>query len=94
MAPAPPKAPLGRKLAPYAYLSPSLVSIAVLSLFPMAFNVYLAFTNADLYTFKNGVQFNGIANFVEIFTGSFADVFFPVLGWTLIYAAATTLLNT
>lgn len=87
---APPRSTLGRKLAPYAYLSPMLISITVLSLAPMVFNIYLAFTDADLYTFKSGIQLNGITNFVEIFQGTFAKVFFPVLGWTLLYATFAT----
>jgi arabinogalactan oligomer / maltooligosaccharide transport system permease protein len=80
-----------RKLSPYLYLMPMLVSIAVLSIAPMIFNMVLAFSDANLNSFKQGVNFVGFANFVEIFQGSFSDVFFPVLGWTIVYAALTTL---
>lgn len=84
------KAGSGRKWVPYAYLSPALISIAVLSLLPAFFNIFLAMTDADLYTFKSGISFVGITNFTEIFRGSFSKVFFPVLGWTLLYAAFST----
>ncbi|HWI66005.1 MAG TPA: sugar ABC transporter permease [Symbiobacteriaceae bacterium] len=82
---------LGRKLMPYAYLSPALISIAVLSVAPMIYTIYLAFTDTSLYTFKSGAQFIGFQNFVEIFQGSFSKVFFPVFGWTISYSALATL---
>ena len=75
------------KLRPYAYLSPALISITVLSLAPMLYTIYLAFTDASLYTMRTGYKWIGLDNFREIFTGTFASVFFPVLGWTLAYAA-------
>lgn len=81
-----------QKLTPYLYLSPALISITALSLAPILFTVYLAFTDANLYTFRTGPHFVGLENFVEIFQGSFAAVFFPVLGWTFAFAllASTT----
>lgn len=82
---------LGRRLMPYAYLSPALISITALSILPMLFTIYLAFTDADLYTFRTGIQVVGFENFREILGGTFAKVFFPVLGWTLAYAALSTL---
>ena len=88
--PAPHRLPLGRRLTPYAYLTPTIISIAVLSILPILFNIYLAFTDADLYTFQKGISFAGIDNFKEIFQGSFSKVFFPVLGWTLVYALVGT----
>lgn len=79
-----------RKFAPYLYIMPMLISIAVLSIAPMIFNMVLAFSDANLYSFKQGLHWVGFANFVEIFQGSFSAVFFPVLGWTLLYAFITT----
>lgn len=81
---------IGRKLIPYAYLTPALITILILSIGPMVFTVVLAFTNASVYTIQSGIKFIGTENFVEIFTGSFAKVFFPVLGWTLLYATLAT----
>jgi arabinogalactan oligomer/maltooligosaccharide transport system permease protein len=86
-----PSASLRRKLTPYAYLSPALISITAFSLAPMLFTICLAFTDASLYTFRTGIKWIGLGNFVEIFQGSFAQVFFPVLGWTIAYAALSTL---
>ncbi|MGE5674672.1 MAG: carbohydrate ABC transporter permease [Mycobacterium leprae] len=79
---------LGRnKWTPYLYLSPALISIAILSIFPMIFTLALSFTDASLYTFKNGFHSAGLSNYVEMFTGGLSKVFFPVAGWTLLYAA-------
>lgn len=80
-----------RKLMPYAYLSPALITITILSIGPMVFTIILAFTDASVYTLRSGIQFIGFENFVEIFQGSFAKVFFPVFGWTILYAVLATL---
>ncbi|MEW8979649.1 MAG: sugar ABC transporter permease [Symbiobacterium sp.] len=82
---------LRRRLAPYAYLSPALITILFLTIFPMVFTIYLAFTDANLYTFRTGPKLVGFQNFVEIFTGSFSKAFFPVLGWNIIYALFSVL---
>jgi arabinogalactan oligomer / maltooligosaccharide transport system permease protein len=74
-------------LRPYAFLSPALISITVLSLAPLLYTIYLAFTDASLYTMRTGYSWIGLANFREIFAGPFAQVFFPVLGWTIAYAS-------
>lgn len=76
---------------PYAYLSPALISILLLSIGPLIFTIYLAFTNASLYTFRSGIKFIGLQNFIDIFSGSFAQVFFPVLAWTIVYATLSVL---
>lgn len=83
--------PLARRLRPYVWLSPALITITVLSLFPMVFTVILAFTDASLYTFQGGISYIGLANFKEIFQGAFAKVFFPVFGWNIIYTFASAL---
>jgi arabinogalactan oligomer/maltooligosaccharide transport system permease protein len=78
-----------RRWAPYAYLAPALVSITFLTIFPLIFTVVLAFTDANLVTFNKGtVSFIGLQNFVELLQGGFADVFFPVFGWNILYALA------
>jgi arabinogalactan oligomer/maltooligosaccharide transport system permease protein len=78
-----------RRWAPYAYLAPALISILFLTIFPLLFTVGLAFTDANLFTFNKGtISFIGLANFTELLTGGFKDVFFPVFGWNIIYAFA------
>lgn len=77
---------LGRKLMPYLYMSPALITILVLSVGPLIFTILLAFTNASLFTLRSGISFIGFENFTEIFAGSFAKVFFPVFGWNILFA--------
>lgn len=77
---------LGRKLVPYLYLSPALISILILSIGPLAFTLLLSLTNASVYTLRTGIHFIGFENFVEIFSGSFAKIFFPVFGWNILFA--------
>jgi len=82
---------LRNKLRPYAYLSPALASITALSILPTIFTIFLAFTDASLFTFRTGFSFIGLANFKELLNGSLARVFFPVFGWNLLYALLSTL---
>jgi len=80
------------RLEPYGFLAPALVSMAVLSLLPILYSVFIAFTNYDLYHFST-YTFVGVQNFVAILTGPYATVFLPTLLWTFIFSAGTTALN-
>ncbi|MBZ4665958.1 sugar ABC transporter permease [Mahella sp.] len=77
--------------AAYAYLSPALISIAILSLFPIGYTVYIAFTNFNLNHFKN-YEFVGFANFKYVITGPFKEIFLSVFLWTLAFAVLSTIL--
>jgi len=81
-----------RRLEPWGYLFPALASMAVLSFFPIGYTVYIAFTNYDLYHFTS-YHFVGLANFIAILHGPYAQVFLPTLAWTLVFALGTTTLN-
>jgi arabinogalactan oligomer/maltooligosaccharide transport system permease protein len=77
------------KIKPYLYLSPALISIFFLAFLPIMYTIYIAFTNYNLdhlYDF----HFIGIANFISIFNGPFKSIFFPVFGWTIIFAIIAT----
>jgi len=52
----------------YVYLAPALISMAVLSFFPIAMTVYYAFTNFNLNHMED-YKFVGFKNFVDIITG-------------------------
>lgn len=90
----------GRRAAPrrrmhpeaYAYLSPALLTMAVFSLYPVAWTVYLGFTNYSLYRF-NEYDFIGFRNFQEIVFGPLRGVFWSVFLWTVTYAAGTVFLS-
>lgn len=81
-----------RRVRPYAYLAPALTSMAVLSFLPIAYTVYVAFTDMSLYRFDK-YNFIGLGNLVELFAGPFSKVFLPVFTWTVVFAALTTILN-
>lgn len=66
--------------------------MSIFSFFPIAYTVYIAFTNMSLYHFKE-YQFVGLSNLLELIRGPFAKVFLPVFGWSVLFAALTTLLN-
>lgn len=78
----------------YAYLSPALISISILSLLPIAYTVYIAFTNYDAMHFQN-FHFVGLQNFRELLNpnNQLSTVFIPTLIWTFEYALIVTLLN-
>ncbi|MFC4769306.1 carbohydrate ABC transporter permease [Effusibacillus consociatus] len=76
----------------YAYLSPALITIALFSLLPVLYTIYLSFTNFNLNHFDS-FQYVGFDNYKEILTGPFFNVFWPVFVWTVLYALAGTLLS-
>ncbi|AEM74767.1 carbohydrate ABC transporter permease [Caldicellulosiruptor acetigenus] len=76
----------------YAYLAPALISMAVLSFFPIAMTVYYAFTNFNLNHMED-YKFVGFKNFVDIITGPFKEVFAPTFAWTFTFALVTVLIN-
>ncbi len=84
------KRSLRDSLRPYGYLSPALISISLLSLLPILYTIYIAFTN---YSVKHldDYTFVGFKNFANILTGPLSKVFLPVFIWTFIYAILSVL---
>ncbi|TCW40194.1 carbohydrate ABC transporter membrane protein 1 (CUT1 family) [Thermohydrogenium kirishiense] len=80
------------KLTPYAFLSPAILSMTILSFLPIAYTIYIAFTNFSLNHFRQ-YQFVGIKNFIDIINGPLKTVFLPVLAWTIVFALIATLAN-
>lgn len=72
------------------YLFPAVVSIIVFTIIPILYTVWISFTNTTQYTKAGTAEFVGFANFKEVFTGPFAESFFPVLGWTIVFAVVST----
>ncbi|MBQ8278538.1 MAG: sugar ABC transporter permease [Roseburia sp.] len=79
-------------LKAYTYLAPALISIAVVTCLPIIYTVVISFTNYNMYHLKE-FDFVGFANYIEVLSGSIRDVFFPVLRWTICFAALSTLLS-
>lgn len=73
-----------------AYLAPALISIIILIVLPILYTLWLSFTNKTLFTQPSEVSFVGLANYIDVFRGPFKEVFFPVFGWTIVFAVVST----
>ncbi len=77
-----------------AMLAFPLVGIITFTVIPLIFMILIAFTNYDHNHQPPGNLFDwvGLKNFTDLFTGSgaLASTFWPVLGWTLIWAVCAT----
>lgn len=73
------------------YMAPALISIIIFTVLPIVYTVWLAFTNKTMYTASEDVKMVGLDNFINVLNGPFKTVFFPVFGWTLIFALISTL---
>lgn len=70
---------------PLLYITPALVLLAVLSMLPNLYSVYLAFTNHSLFHFQE-FSFVGLRNFERILFGPEMRTFGRVFVWTLCWA--------
>ncbi len=77
-----------------ALLTPALIGIITFTLLPTIFMILIAFTNYDSAHPAGQVLFDwvGLRNFAKIFqgTGEISVRFFPVLGWTMLWAVLAT----
>lgn len=78
-------------------LTPAIIGITVFTILPTIFMILIAFTNFDSLHPAGLVLFDwvGLDNFKAIFggTGEIAVRFWPVLGWTLVWAFFATFTN-
>lgn len=72
------------------YLIASLVYIFIFTILPILYTVWISFTNKTIYTKDGESVFVGLQNFIDVFNGPFKDVFFPVFGWTFVFAIIST----
>ena len=75
---------------------PAILMIVVFTLLPTTFMICVAFTNYDAAHQGTLFDWAGFATFVQIFNGSGTEIskmFFPVLGWTMIWAFIATFTN-
>lgn len=66
-----------------------IVLILLFTVLPTVFMISMAFTNYDR-NHPIGFSWTGFQAFGNVLTGDLAGTFFPVLGWTLIWAVAAT----
>ncbi len=82
----------------YIVLMPALFLVTFISMMPILFGMFVAFTNYNAENLPPGqlVQWVGLDNFKAIFTLSrdggmpFGEMFFRVFYWTIIWAVGTT----
>lgn len=58
------------RLEPYGLLSPALIVLALLFLFPTLYNVYLSFRELSLFQLNTGGQYIGLDNYLAILRDS------------------------
>lgn len=80
---------IGRKVVPYAYMAPALISICIFTALPIIYTIIIAFTNKNLDHMSDYV-FVGLKNIEDIITGSLRPVFLPVFSWNVIFALVTS----
>ena len=66
-----------------------IVLIILFTVLPTVFMISMAFTNYDRQH-SVGFSWTGFQAFGNVLSGDLAGTFFPVLGWTLIWAVAAT----
>jgi arabinogalactan oligomer/maltooligosaccharide transport system permease protein len=85
----------GKHQSAILFAAPAIFGVFVLFIYPLAFNVYLAFTKLNLRTLGVWIQtgridFVGFQNFINVFTRgggveeSFGTIFGRTVAWTLI----------
>ncbi len=72
-----------------AFLLPAMVSIFIFTLLPIVYTVYISFTNYNMYHLDD-FSIVGFKNYISVLGGSISSVFFPVLGWTIVFALVST----
>lgn len=71
------------------FIFPALVSILVFTIAPIVYTVFISFTNYNMYHLDD-YSMVGWANYISVITGSISDIFFPVLGWNIVFAIICT----
>ena len=73
----------------------ALIGVIAFTILPLIFMILIAFTNFDQeHSATTGFSWVGFQNFGMLFGSTgLSTTFFPVLGWTLIWALAATFLN-
>ncbi|MDR2464764.1 MAG: sugar ABC transporter permease [Streptococcaceae bacterium] len=69
-----------------------LLGVLIFTVAPLLFMITLAFTNYDSNHII-GFSWTGFSAFVQIFQGDYGQAFFPLLGWTVVWAVLATLTN-
>ncbi len=84
-------------LTPYLYLLPGVLGITLLFVYPIIDTIRISLTNYNLYhsTPQSPPQWVGLKNYTDLLSpdSPFAQLFFSVFLWTVIFALVTSVLN-
>ncbi len=76
---------------PYLYILPAFIVLAIVTFYPIIYELWLSLTNFDIKSFRRGYDFVGFDNYVRIFRGDLPIPnfsFWRVLGfnitWTIV----------
>ncbi|HLJ67519.1 MAG TPA: sugar ABC transporter permease [Chloroflexota bacterium] len=85
---------LGETLYAYGFITPAIAAMVVASFLPIAFTVYVSFTDWSLYNnaLINGFHFVGFANFKTILDSLQGELLGVVI-WTVAFASIATSVN-
>jgi arabinogalactan oligomer/maltooligosaccharide transport system permease protein len=78
----------------YGYIAPAILAMVIASFIPIAFTIFVSFTNWSQAhpALVEGFHFIGLANYREILNSLQAELA-GVLAWSVFFAAASTLIN-
>lgn len=86
-----------RSLTPYLYLLPGVLGIALLFVYPIIDTIRISFTNYNLYhsSTQSPPVWVGLKNYSDLLSpdSPFAQLFFSVFVWTVVFALVTSVLN-
>lgn len=84
-------------VTPYLYLLPGVLGIALLFVYPIVDTIRISFTNYNLFhsTAQSPPRFVGLTNYTDLLSpdSPFAQLFFSVFVWTVVFAVVTSVLN-
>lgn len=72
------------------FILPAFISISVFTIAPIIYTVFISFTNYNMYHLDS-YDIVGLENYISVITGSISEIFFPVLGWTIVFAVLCTI---
>lgn len=74
------------KIRPYIYTTPSLIIMLILVVLPIAYNIFISFTNLNMYHWRK-YEVTGITNYIRILGSldtEFYIVFLRTIVWTVV----------
>jgi len=83
---------VGESVTAYGFIAPAIVAMVIASFIPIAFTIFVGFTNWDALhpALVDGFHFIGLSNYREILNSLQGEVV-PVIIWTLAFAAISTI---